>query len=213
MTRFLTSEDASVNGTRRALDKWLSLPAKEKLATAYRILRGCWFYRHFAAARYPQIGRRVWIRHEFGEIVLGAFCKVSDEAALSVFGRDAAHPARLTIGDYSSIGPRTHINCGMSITIGQRCAISWDCEILDTDIHTLVLDDGSRSCPAPVVIGDRVWVGTRSIILKGVTIGDGVVIGAGSVITHDIPPHCLAVGNPARPVRSIQGWLPYKRTD
>jgi acetyltransferase-like isoleucine patch superfamily enzyme len=95
----------------------------------------------------------------------------------------------------------------MSIDIGRNCAISWDCEILDTDIHTVVLKDGTCSGPSPVVIEDNVWLGTRSIVLKGVRIGEGAVIGAGSVVTQDIPPHCLAVGNPARPVRSIRGWV------
>lgn len=53
----------------------------------------------------------------------------------------------------------------------------------------------------PIIIGKNVWITSRCIILPGVTIGDGAVIGAGSVVTNDIPPYCLAAGNPAKPVK------------
>ena len=56
---------------------------------------------------------------------------------------------------------------------------------------------------APVVIGDKAWVGFNVSILKGVTIGEGAVIGACSVVTRDIPPYSVAVGNPAKVVRSL----------
>jgi maltose O-acetyltransferase len=55
----------------------------------------------------------------------------------------------------------------------------------------------------PVLIGDDVWIGTRALILPGVTIGSGAVVGAGSVVTGDIPERCLAVGNPARVIKKI----------
>ena len=190
------------------VQKWLSLDTTTKFSYARLLIRG-WFSRHhFVASRYPLIGNHVWLNHPFGSIHLGSFVTISDGAGLSVFGRDREHIASLSIGDYTNIGPRTHINCSLSISIGKHCAISWDCEILDTDIHTIVFRDGTRSSPSPVVIEDRVWLGTRSLVLKGVRIGEGSVIGAGSVVTQDIPPHTLAVGNPARPLKAIQVWSP-----
>ena len=56
--------------------------------------------------------------------------------------------------------------------------------------------------PAPIVLGKRVWIGSNSTILQGVTIGDNAVIGAGSVVTKDIPAGCIAAGVPARIIRN-----------
>lgn len=58
-------------------------------------------------------------------------------------------------------------------------------------------------CVAPIVVGDNVFFGSRTIVLPGVTIGSNVVIGAGSVVTRDIPSDCVAAGVPARPIRSM----------
>ena len=59
---------------------------------------------------------------------------------------------------------------------------------------------------APVTIGDRVWIGCRATVLKGVTIGDGAVVAACSVVTRDVPPRALVAGNPARVVREDVTW-------
>jgi acetyltransferase-like isoleucine patch superfamily enzyme len=55
----------------------------------------------------------------------------------------------------------------------------------------------------PIVIEDNVWIGERSTILKGVTIGRGSVVGCNSVVTHDVPPYCVVAGNPARIVKRL----------
>lgn len=96
---------------------------------------------------------------------------------------------KITIGDYSGIGPGVHIY---------------------TVFHAVDplerLPENSnfwKSLTAPVSIGKNVWIGGSSIILPGVTIGDEVTIGAGSVVTHDIPARCVAVGNPCRIIRYI----------
>jgi acetyltransferase-like isoleucine patch superfamily enzyme len=58
----------------------------------------------------------------------------------------------------------------------------------------------------PVAIGDNVWIGAKAIILKGVTIGDGAVVAAGSVVTKDVAPGVLVAGNPARTLKSNVQW-------
>lgn len=133
---------------------------------------------------------------------------LAEGVRIAVIG-NADRTATLHIGEATHIQARTHINCMESIWIGDHCAISWDCEILDTDIHQ-VLSSDEMELPrtAPVRIENRVWIGTRAIILKGVTIGEGSVIGAGSVVTRDIPAYSLAAGNPARVLRTIAGWRP-----
>ncbi len=59
---------------------------------------------------------------------------------------------------------------------------------------------------APIIIGDNVWVGTRAVILKGVTIGGGAIVAAGAVVTKDVPPRTIVGGNPAHVIRENASW-------
>jgi maltose O-acetyltransferase len=74
-----------------------------------------------------------------------------------------------------------------------------ECVLLDDDYHAR---QGSERKVAPIRLEDRVWLGTRVIVLRGVTIGEGSVVGAGSVVTRSLPPHSFAAGSPARLIRS-----------
>ncbi len=93
------------------------------------------------------------------------------------------------------------------ITIGDRVSVGANSTIIDTDFHPLH-PETRRARPeeantAPVTIEDDVFIGMNSLILKGVTIGRGSVIGAGSVVTRSVPPGSIAAGNPARIVGSV----------
>jgi galactoside O-acetyltransferase len=95
--------------------------------------------------------------------------------------------------------------------------MSWGATIVDHNSHSLNWDIRNRDVEdwasgrkdwtgvlrKPVIIGKRVWIGFNAIVLKGVTIGEGAVIGAGSVVTRDVPPYCIVAGNPARIVREM----------
>ena len=96
----------------------------------------------------------------------------------------------------------SEISCAQQITIGDETIFGPRVCIRDTDDHRL----GNGPISAPINIGNRVWVGTRAIILKGVTIGDGAVIAAGSVITKDVPARSLVGGLPARVIRENISW-------
>lgn len=123
---------------------------------------------------------------------------------------------RIQIGDRTFIG-RSHLVCYRSLAIGDDVIISWGVTIVDHDSHSIdwmdrrndVLEWGAgrknwdRIAHAPVVVSNRAWIGFNVSILKGVTIGEGAVIGAGSVVTRDIPPYSLAAGNPARVIRAL----------
>ena len=119
--------------------------------------------------------------------------------------------AKLNIGNDVGISSAC-IWCDESITIGSHVRIGGDCIILDTDCHSLNYTDrrqiesdrkGTRT--KPVRIGDDVLIGARTMILKGVTIGDRSVVGAGSIVTQDIPCDCIAAGNPCKVIRFING--------
>lgn len=110
--------------------------------------------------------------------------------------------AEIVIGDRTYINRRTEIMSKASVTIGKGCAISWDVVITDTDYHEIA---GTASTK-PIVIGDEVWIGCKSTILKGVTIGNGAVIAAGSVVTKDVEPYTLVAGIPAKTMKRDVRW-------
>jgi acetyltransferase-like isoleucine patch superfamily enzyme len=123
---------------------------------------------------------------------------------------------KIQIGSRTFIG-RSHLICYRSLVIGDDVIMSWGVTIVDHDSHSINWMDrrndvrewraGRKNWEqiayAPVVVSDRVWIGFNVSVLKGVTIGEGAVIGACSVVTEDIPPYALAVGSPARVIRAL----------
>lgn len=187
--------------------KWLSLPLHEKLDVAMGLIRGWLRGWQFDEHGFLILGRGVRIDKRNGHLLAGRVVRLRPGCRIAVVGKRET-PAVLSIGDFTDIGDRTIINASLRVEIGARCAISWDCDISDTDFHCIQMEEGAPSPPvsAPVIIEDEVWIGTRCLILKGVTIGRGSVIGAGSVVRQDVPPYSLVVGNPARRVARIAGW-------
>jgi acetyltransferase-like isoleucine patch superfamily enzyme len=108
--------------------------------------------------------------------------------------------ARISIGDHSFINYGTSISAYKHVEIGRHCLIGHYTLILDRNEHGVEHRELAPP-PVPVMIGDHVWIGSRVIILPGISIGHHSVIGAGSVVTEDVAANCLVVGNPARVVR------------
>lgn len=133
-------------------------------------------------------------------LVLGDDARLLRGSRLYFEGPDA----QIEIGAHTSVGIRTEIRCRDRVQIGARCAISWDVQILDTDYHEIVGLPSTK----PVTIGDDVWIGTRAVILKGVSIGNGAVVAAGSIVCSDVPARSVVGGNPARVLREEVDWLP-----
>lgn len=105
----------------------------------------------------------------------------------------------LTLGDGCFLNQGVHLVCCSETKIGEEALLADEVLVMDADFH------GVGSTPtrsAPVILEPRVWVGARAIILKGVVLGEGSVVGAGSVVTRSVPARALAVGNPARVIRT-----------
>lgn len=112
----------------------------------------------------------------------------------------------LSIGDGTNVNGSARILVRSGIRIGAGCTLSWECQVLDNDFHTMTVDGRQRPSTAPVTLEDRVWVGTDALILKGVTVGEGAVIAAGAVVTKDVPAYAVVAGSPARVVGHCNAW-------
>ncbi|HVZ84620.1 MAG TPA: acyltransferase [Terracidiphilus sp.] len=124
--------------------------------------------------------------------------------------------AKVAIGNRTSFGASL-IDCAASVEIGDDTMISWGCVITDHDSHSLRWSersadvrntllgtkDWSHVAIRPVAIGSKCWIGMHVLILKGVAIGEGAVIAAGSVVTRDVPAWTVVAGAPARPIRAL----------
>lgn len=109
--------------------------------------------------------------------------------------------ALLEIGE-SFINSNAIIRCHEHIKIGNDCAISHNVTIMDSNAHSL---DGDAHTEE-TIIGNHVWIGTHCTILSGVHIGDGAVVAAGTLVTHDVEPYTLVGGVPARIIRHNVKW-------
>lgn len=109
----------------------------------------------------------------------------------------------IIIGDHVLISPGVRISAADSITIADSCMIASNVYITDADWHGIYDRSIQPGETAGVVLHQNVWVGDSTIICKGVTIGANSVIGAGAVVTNDIPENVIAGGNPARVIKQL----------
>ena len=129
----------------------------------------------------------------------------------------------ISIGDRVFIGGGTTFMCIEQIKIYDDVMFSWGCTIIDNNAHSIISDERKNDVvdwkkgiadnnigayknwavvkSAPITVKSKAWIGFNTILLKGVTIGEGAVIGAGSVVTKDVPDYAVVAGNPAKIVK------------
>lgn len=163
-----------------------------------------------------EVGGGLWVQgrlrvHNEGRLVIGKGVRIMSGPANYVGGERrmafwVGRRGELTIGDGCGLS-NTTIVCLRGVTILPGTFVGGGCEIYDTDFHQLDPEDrllGRGEVPAaPVRIGPNAFVGGFCIILKGVTIGEGAIIGAGSVVTRPVGPYEIWAGAPARFIRKL----------
>jgi len=131
---------------------------------------------------------------------------------------DAGPAATVEIGRFALLNS-VRLICDAAIEIGDYALLSWNVVLMDTYREPLDPEERRRyreaiaagrspavSAPAiPIRIGPNVWIGFDSCILPGVSIGEGSIVGARSVVTSSVPPHTIVAGNPARVIRALEG--------
>ncbi|MGH8979105.1 MAG: DapH/DapD/GlmU-related protein [Acidimicrobiia bacterium] len=166
------------------------------------VINAKWSLRHV-----DEIGTRVRLRGRpavtnQGRMVIGPRVQlVSTIATLELVSEK---------GGLLEIGERSLVNFGCSLVatelvrIGPRCQIGPYTMMLDNDFHRVEPERRLERPPSkPIVVGENVWIGARVILMAGVTVGDDSCIGAGSVVTADVPPRTLVAGVPARVIREL----------
>lgn len=152
-------------------------------------------------ARFPNL--RITVFASECEIEIGAQCVLAGEIHLR-----EAH-TRLFIGEKTTtMGVKITMHEAGLIDIGKDCMFAGEVRMDTSDMHS-VLDahTGDRlNPPGDIHIGNHVWLGFGTYVMKGLRIGDHCVVGAGSIVTQDLPPQSLAVGVPARVIRSGVTW-------
>jgi acetyltransferase-like isoleucine patch superfamily enzyme len=130
---------------------------------------------------------------------------------------------KIDIGNRVFIGGNTNFYCIDSITIGDDVMFSWGCSVIDNNSHSLIsyerindVKDWKKGIEencigkyknwnvvkkAPIVIKNKAWIGFNTIIMKGITIGEGAIVAAGSVVTKDVPDYAVVGGNPAKIIK------------
>jgi acetyltransferase-like isoleucine patch superfamily enzyme len=192
--RFLTPASLRWVITHRAYTPW-------HLLRYWRFLRFKLANPHVITTGFVFLGRRVEVvaRPGFGRLILGRWVHVGDGTSLR------CHEGCLTIGDKVVFGRNNVVNTYLDISIGAATIVAdmvyvTDFDHVFADASVPIKDQGIVK--APVRIGADVWLGTKVSVVRGTTVGDGCVVAANAVVTKDLAPYSIAVGVPARVIRS-----------
>ncbi|MGX9418453.1 acyltransferase [Vibrio sp. WJH972] len=115
--------------------------------------------------------------------------------------------AVLSIGDNTFFNENCRVQCGKKISIGESTSIGWNCNILDSDLHGIYIDDKLSNMDSPIVIGSNVWIGANSIVLKGADLSDNTILGISSVFkSKSSDSGYIYAGNPAVKIKKFDKW-------
>jgi acetyltransferase-like isoleucine patch superfamily enzyme len=186
-------------------------------------------HRPYGLKRLHRAFERAWLERFIRPQLdaMGEHCKVMGPRYLEIHGKRisfgdcvhviaaAARPVRLTtwafehaqgridVGSYCLISPGVRLDSACHIEISDNCMIAAGAYVTDADWHDVYDRTRIIGANARVTLEDNVWIGDSAIVCKGVTVGANSVIGAGSVVTRDIPANVIAAGNPAAVIKPL----------
>jgi acetyltransferase-like isoleucine patch superfamily enzyme len=184
-----------------------------------------WYAQRFVRPQFESLGRgctfmKPWHVEIFGgPVSLGDYSTViatPDRKVRLTVWSDLRGVGRITIGRCGLICPGVRISAATEITIGESCMLAHGVFLTDADWHGVYDRSEPIGQTIPLRIGNNVWIGDSAIVCKGVRIGENSIIGAGSVVSRDIPDNAVAAGNPAvvlkilepgRPIKTRAEWL------
>lgn len=181
----------------------MAIRLSSALSDAAAVLRARYYLRS-AEALGPRV--RLWgvpfVTNQ-GRLLIGDRVRLASE--ISTLELNVGPQGTLEIGERVLLNHGCSVGATQLVRIGARCNIGSQSILIDNAFHQL--DPARRNeqpDPAPVILEANVWLAARVIVLPGVTIGENSVVGAGSVVTRDIPPNVLAAGIPAKVIRPLQ---------
>lgn len=135
-----------------------------------------------------------------GKVFLGSGVKIFTDLGQTLF--QVADWAILTIGDHTVLNGVQWVHCEREITIGSHVRVGPGVKIIDSNTHPRW--PGDNQTPEPVMLGRNCWIGMGSSILPGVEVGKHSIVGAASVVTKNVPPKTMVVGNPLRTIKTFE---------
>ncbi len=184
-----------------------------------------WYANHFLAPQCEYFGRNLVFMKPWGIEIYGGPVSIGDYTTLiATMDRRIRLTAwmangksgKVDIGRHCLVCPGTRILSATSITIADDCMMAQNVCVTDADWHDIYDRSAAIGTTEPVTIERNVWLGDSAMVCKGVRIGENAIIGAGSVVTKDIPANAIAVGNPAsviryldpdKPIRTRSQWM------
>lgn len=150
------------------------------------------------------VGAHVETSYSFTRFRSRLDCALSVGAGAALYGAilDVGPEGKISIGDYALVSSAVLL-CDAEIAIGPMTMIAWSAVIMDSYRGQTGTTESKVALPRPVRIGANAWLGFESVILPGVTIGDGSIVAARAVVHGDVPDNVVVAGNPARMVRQL----------
>ena len=171
-----------------------------------------WYVEHRLAPQFASLGSRHQIMKPWNVTVYGRHISIGEnvhivttpdrKVSFSAWTFDE-HQGHITLGDNVLVCPGVRFDSATDISIADNCMFAAGAYITDADWHDVYDRTRSIGATRPVVLHNNVWIGDGAIVCKGVSIGENTVIGAGSVVTSDIPADVIAAGNPARVIKPL----------
>lgn len=178
-----------------------------------------WYANHFLAPQCEYFGRNLVFMKPWGIEIYGGPVSIGDYTTLiATMDRRIrltswmadGKAGKVEIGRHCLVCPGARIMAATSITIDDDCMMAQNVCITDADWHDIYDRSAPIGSTEPVVIEKNVWLGDSSIVCKGVHIGENAVVGAGSIVTKDIPANAIAAGNPASVIRYLDTDKPMR---